>query len=75
MQKYTHTCTHTHSAPEGQRYTLLLDEDLGNNRRPSLALHVVKGDLVGPGGWSVIIDPKVKQESLAGVSLPSTVMW
>ena len=46
----------------GQMYILLLEiyvdkvpvEDLGNNRSPSSTLHVVKGDQVGTGGWSVI---------------------
>ena len=32
-------------------------EDLGNNATP-LTLHVIKGDLVGPGEWSVINDPQ-----------------
>ena len=44
----------------GQRSSKRVPMDLGNNRHP-LILHVVKGDLVGPGGWSVINYPQTKR--------------
>ena len=45
-------------------------EDLGNNRHPSPSLHVIKGDLVGPGGWCVINDPQTVL-GMGSVSIPS----
>ena len=50
-------------------------EDLGNNRHPSPTLHVVKGDLVCLGGWSVINDHQTKQEYLDWDLLQTTVQW
>ena len=43
-------------------------EDMGKNRRPSMSIHVIKGNLVGPGGWSVIMI----LEQILGLGSPST---